>query len=76
MFRNRKPSITGSQTGEMPTISENVDPHEPPMPRDLPEFPDFASTTGKFRVVSEHDDAARLKDDSATSSADPASNRN
>lgn len=63
---------TGSPTGAFPSVDARVGPHEPAMPRTLPEVPDMPAVTGVFPVVAEGEDAARQQDDSASATAPDA----
>lgn len=59
----------GSPTGAYPSVSDKASPHEPAMPKSLPEVPDITGATGMFPIISEGEDVTRQRDDSARASA-------
>ena len=62
----------GSPTGAFPSVPETAAPHEPAMPKTLPEVNDVVGGTGMWQIVSEGEDATRQQDDSASANAPDA----
>lgn len=69
--RNRTPG-EGSPTGAFPSVRYSVTPHEPDMPKTLPEVPEIVGGTGLFPIVAEGEDGTRQQDDSASANAPDA----
>jgi len=69
--RNRTLS-EGSPTGAFPSVRDSATPHEPEMPKTLPEAADIVGGTGMWKIVAEGEDVMRLQDDSASANAPDA----
>ena len=66
--RNRT-SGEGSPTGAFPSVHDSATPHEPDMPKTLPEAGEIVGGTGMWKIVAEGEDVTRQQDDSASANA-------
>lgn len=59
----------GSPTGAFPSVRDSATPHEPEMPKTLPEAVDIVGGTGMFPIIAEGEDVTRQHDDSVSANA-------